>query len=334
MSAGVALTVPGGYWGAMTERIKRVAILGATSHIAKGLICKFSLSADVELYLFARSPERVRAFLDSTGLHTRSIRLFPLADFASHSYDTVINCIGIGSPAKLQHDLLSVFQITQQFDDLVLGYLKRESATLYVNLSSGAAYGTDFTEPAGETTLARFNANCIDPSEYYGIAKLHCEAKHRSLIHYNIVDLRVFGYFSRFIDLGERFLLSEIVSCVKSGAELVTGPLDIWRDFVNPEDLVALIRCLMKQERINDVFDVYSAAPVGKFQIIDHFAGTGSLKYRVEGGYSSLNVTGAKSRYFSENRRAESVGYRPGLTSLQGIEQEVGAILAQGDETR
>jgi len=309
---------------------KRIAILGATSHIALGLIHNFSLSGDLELYLFARSPERLQPLLGSVcRAGGRAVRVLSFEKFAFHSYDAVINCVGGGSPGKLLQDPLSVFQVTEQFDELVLRYLKRESRTLYLSFSSGAAYGTDFSEPAGETTRARFNANDIAPSEYYGIAKLHCEAKHRSLKDLNIVDLRVFGYFSRFIDLGERYLLSELVSCLKSGKEFVTGPLDITRDFVHPEDLAALIRCLMNEERINDVFDVYSTSPISKFQIIEHFAALGALKYRVAEEYRALDATGAKSNYFSLNRRAERVGYHPRYSSLDCVVLETEALLGK-----
>lgn len=313
----------------MSRRGNRVAILGATGHVAKGLIRNFAGAADLELYLLARSPERVEEFLTCIGAGG-SARALPLEDFAAIDCDTVINCAGIGNPTKHLDPHCSVFELTRRFDDLVLGYLDQSPDTLYVSLSSGAAYGTDFSQPAGETTQARFNANSLDRSEQYGIAKLHSEALHRSLRERNIADLRIFGYFSRFIDLGERFLLSEMASCMKSGGTFVTGPQDIWRDFVGPDDLAALIRCLMRQERVNDVFDVYSAAPAGKFQIIEHFAASGRLNYRVEGEYSPFNVTGAKDRYYSDNRRAEKIGYLPSFTTLELIERELEAILAVG----
>ncbi|HBG05021.1 MAG: hypothetical protein A2075_19875 [Geobacteraceae bacterium GWC2_58_44] len=313
---------------------KRIAILGATSHIAKGLTHNFCLAQDAELYLFARSPERVRAFLDSIRLPEHlPVRVLPFAEFTSHTYDVVINCVGIGSPSKLRQEPQAIFEITERFDEMVLGYLKGRPLALYVSLSSGAAYGTDFSDPPRETTPARFNANGMAPTEYYGIAKLCSEAKHRALKDLNIVDLRVFGYFSRFIDLGESYLLSEVVSCIMNGQELVTGAQDITRDFVHPEDLTALIRCLMKEERINDVFDVYSARPVGKFEIIEEFARTGALKYRVAEEYAALNATGAKSNYFSENRRAERIGYHPRFTSLDCILRETEAILARASGT-
>lgn len=312
----------------MSRRVNRVAILGATGHVAKGLIRSFIQAGDLELSLLARSPQRVEEFVASIG--GGAARVLPMEDFAAIDCDTVINCVGIGSPMKHLDERCSVFELTRRFDDLVLGYLDRSPDTLYVSLSSGAAYGTDFLEPASETSQARFNANRLDRSEQYGIAKLHSEALHRSLGERNIADLRIFGYFSRFIDLGERFLLSEMASCMKSGETFVTGPQDIWRDFVGPDDLAALIRCLMRQERVNDVFDVYSAAPASKFQIIEHFAASGCLNYRVEGGYSAFNVTGAKERYYSENRRAENIGYMPRYTTLQSIEREIEAIRAAG----
>jgi len=308
---------------------KRIAILGATSHIAMGVIHQFCGSNDLELYLFARSSEKLHAWLHSSGCAgKKTITVLPFDDFLKHRYDTVINCVGVGSPGKLAQDPLCVFHLTEQFDELVLGYLKQEASSLYLSLSSGAAYGTDFSEPASEDTPARFHANGISPSEYYGIAKLHCEAKHRALKDLNIVDLRVFGYFSRFIDLGERYLLSELMSCLKSGEEFVTGPQDIVRDFVHPEDLAALVRCLMTEGRINDVLDVYSTSPAGKFEILEHFAASGALKYRVDGGYAALNTTGAKNNYFSLNRRAERVGYRPRYSSLECIIKETEAIVS------
>jgi nucleoside-diphosphate-sugar epimerase len=307
---------------------KRIAILGATSHIAMGLIHNFCLAQDAELCLFARSSERVRAFLDAhCPPGNPPVLVLPFSEFPSRPYDVVINCVGIGSPAKLRDDPYAVFEITERFDEMILNYLKGEWPALYLSLSSGAAYGAGFSEPPCESTPARYNANALQPSEYYGIAKLCSEAKHRALKHLNIVDLRVFGYFSRFIDLSQSFLLSEVVSCIVKQQELVTGPQEIIRDFVHPEDLAALVRCLMQQERINDVFDVYSARPVTKFEILEQFARSGALQYRVSGEYAPLNATGAKSNYFSENRRAGKIGYQPRFTSMACITKETEAIL-------
>lgn len=306
----------------------RIAILGATSHIAKGLILGFHGSEKNELFLFARSPERVRLFLESIGAgNSQLIKVKPFSEFSDNDYEVVINCVGIGNPAKLANELLSIFNITEVFDNLVLEYLKGHCKTLYINFSSGAAYGTDFSAPVDVTTHARFNINAITASEYYGIAKINSEAKHRAMKDYNIVDLRVFGYFSRFIGLQEKFLLSEIVTCLQNGRVFVTGTGNIVRDFVNPQDLLSLIEACISQNSINDVFDVYSAKPATKFEIIDHFAIHHGLKYSVEDTYTPFSVTGSKDHYYSKNDKATSVGYVPKFSSIDGIENEVSYLL-------
>lgn len=306
----------------------RFAILGATSHIAKGLILGLQGSVSNELYLFARSPERVKLFLESIGVvNSQFIKIRSFNGFSDYDYDVVINCVGIGNPAKLANELASIFNITEVFDTLILEYLKGHRQTLYINFSSGAAYGTDFSAPVDVTSQARFNINAITASEYYGIAKINSEAKHRAMKGYNIVDLRVFGYFSRFIDLEEKFLLSEIVTCVKNGQLFVTGPGNIVRDFINPQDLVGLIEACMVQNCINDVLDVYSAKPATKFEILEHFALHHGLKYRVEGAYTTFTVTGSKDHYYSTNSKAASIGYAPRFSSIDGIEKEVNYIL-------
>ena len=44
-----------------------IVIMGATSHIAKGLIDRFLHRGDDHMYLFSRSGEKVEHFLDAIG---------------------------------------------------------------------------------------------------------------------------------------------------------------------------------------------------------------------------------------------------------------------------
>ena len=44
-----------------------IVIMGATSHIAKGLIDKFVSNGEHHLYLFSRSAGKVQQFLDTIG---------------------------------------------------------------------------------------------------------------------------------------------------------------------------------------------------------------------------------------------------------------------------
>jgi len=303
----------------------RVALLGATSHIAKGLITYWSQRQDRELFLFARSPERVLEFL--THFEPFRQEVFSIDQFGKHQYDVVINCVGIGSPQKLKDNLEDIFRVTSSFDDKVLAYLAGHPQTLYVNLSSGAAYGTDFSRPVDGQSQARININNLQAEEFYGIAKLHSEARHRALPKLNIVDLRVFGYFSRYIDLDEKFLLSEIISCLKNKQMLVTTPVDIRRDFVHPQDLVSLIDLCIARRTINAVYDAYSHKEVSKFGILEFFAEAYGMEYTIDGSCRSLAVTGRKSCYYTIGRKAREIGYIPAFSSIEAIKDETSHIL-------
>lgn len=309
----------------MRSKVK-IAILGATSHIAKGLIAEFCNRETLELFLFARSPGRVDDFLAFIGCG-KAAAVHPFVEFYGEKYDIIVNCVGIGDPGRLSESISSIFKITEEYDNLVLDYLARYPETLYIHISSGAAYGTDFSRPADDSTLARFAINHLGPGDYYGIAKLNSEAKHRALSWLNIVDLRVFGYFSRFIDIETKFFLSEVISCAREGKELLTGPGNITRDYVHPRDLMSLVECCINIGKINDVYDVYSLHPATKFEILDYFSRKHNLRYRVKADFKGETVTGSKDNYYSINRRAKGIGYIPRITSLDSIAEESQVIL-------
>jgi len=305
---------------------KNIAILGATSHVAKGLIAGFLGSGYTGLTLFARSASKVHAFLETGSFPRVPVR--PFAEFSGGDFDVVINCVGIGDPAKLRQQMGTIFAITESFDNLVLQYLEGHPDCLYVNFSSGAAYGQDFSQPVSEQSPARYDINKLSAGDYYGIAKAYSEAKHRALANRHIVDLRIFGYFSRYIDLDTKYLMCEVVSSLKSGAEFVTGPGDIVRDYVHPGDLFALVEKCIALREINDVFDVYSLRPVAKFEMLEHFATHFGLKYRVAGDFTAVTTTGNKDHYYSINKKALQAGYRPRYDSLECLFQESRHLLA------
>jgi nucleoside-diphosphate-sugar epimerase len=303
----------------------RVALVGATSHIAKGLIACWLTREDRELLLYARAPERVREFL--AGFGRTAAQVHPVEGFGQEPYDVVVNCVGVGSPTQLELNPADVFAVTARFDDLILAYLARRPETLYVNLSSGAAYGVDFSQPVHDGTHARFELNDLKGQQFYGIAKLHSEAKHRALAQLNIVDIRIFGYFSRYIDLEEKFLLSEMVSCVKSGATFVTSAAEIWRDVLHPLDMTALVDACIGERRLNCALDAYSRKEASKSEFLEFFAGSYGLKYRIEPDAPGVAVGGQKSRYYPVGRKAASIGYQPRFSSMEGVEAETAALL-------
>jgi len=305
---------------------KKIAILGATSHISKGLIHNFGLEGRNTLFLFARSLDRVREFLKEIGRED-NVYVRGFSELDQESYDVLINCVGVGNPVKLQGSLSQIFALTETFDNLILEYLTKHPDALYINFSSGAAYGTDFTSPVKESTHAKWDINHIKNTEYYGVVKLYCETKHRALKELQIVDLRVFGYFSRYIDLSSKYLLTEILSSIMQESVFETTNNNIVRDYIHPEDLISLIQICISKKALNDVFDVYSIKPVTKFELLDYFGQEYGLNYTISNTISIINVTGNKMNYYSTNRKAETIGYAPRYTSLEAVIQESKIIL-------
>jgi nucleoside-diphosphate-sugar epimerase len=306
--------------------IIKIALLGATSHIAKNLLMEFNKKQSYQLYLFARSLESCVQFQKE---HTKSITLpvYPFEDFTHHHYDVIINCVGIGDPGKLTGQTDAIFTVTEKFDQMVIDYLKFiNDQTLYISLSSGAAYNSAFDHPADELSYSKISINTLKPTDYYAVAKVNSEAKHRSLSNLKIVDLRIFGFFSRYIGLDSKFLMTQIIACLRSKTSLKTSADNIIRDYVHPKDLIKLIELCIEKNKINEVFDVYSLKPIEKFGILQCFSEKYGLQYEVTDSHTIASATGNKLNYYSTNRKAESIGYKPRISSLDCLIEEYDAM--------
>lgn len=270
--------------------MKRIAILGSTGHIAKGLID--NLPEVYEFQLYSRSKDR------------------PLGLFPYEDHDIVINCIGVKE--KLWQEPFQIFKITETFDNMVLDYVQKHPETLYINFSSGAVFGSLYDEPA-----APWIAMC--PDSFYGISKMNSEAKHRSLEHLSIVDIRVFSYFSKHLHPDSLCLMSEILSCIKNGKELITSHQDFYRDYIHPKDLAQLVEKIIDLHSVNVAFDAYSLRPCSKFEMLDYFKDAYDLRYRIDKDFSETSPTGPKLNYYSNNTAASEIGYIPLFSSMDSI---------------
>jgi nucleoside-diphosphate-sugar epimerase len=313
-----------------SDKTINIAILSATSHIAKGLIYNFSNLKYYNLFLFARSPDKVKQFISKNKINTKPY-IGKIEKFSNFKYDCIINCIGIGRYST--HE--SIFELTEKFDNLIINYLQNNKECLYINFSSGAVYG-NFSSSSNKSSHCSIEVNNISPDKYLIISKLYSEAKHRASQELNIIDLRVFAYFSRFIDLDSGFLITEIINSIKNKVEFVTNPENIIRDYTNPDDLFNLILLCIKSEIVNrkskifnDVFDVYSKKPVSKFEILDFFSKNYNLKYKIDDNLSFINLTGNKNIYYSKYHKATEIRYMPKFTSLEAIEIETKYILTK-----
>ncbi len=305
----------------------RIAILGATGHVGKNMAERFGRRGDVDLYLFARDAARARAFCDSLALSARLY--FPaFSEFRNFTFDAVVNCVGIADSGKLANAGREIFRVTEEFDNLVLDYMDRHEACRYVNFSSGAAYGSDFSEPVDDRRKASYSLNPARPEEYYGLAKLYAEAKHRVRADRHIVDLRLFGFFSKHIDIEGKFLLSDAARCLLKNQKMETGSTDIMRDYVHPDDLFRLVDLSLDGERRNMAVDVYSQAAAGKFALLDILRAEFGLEYGLVEQVGSDTATGTKKKYFSLNHHeAQYLGYQPLHSSIEAVRVEMRELL-------
>ncbi|SEO60423.1 Nucleoside-diphosphate-sugar epimerase [Duganella sp. CF517] len=317
--------------------MQRVAILGASSQIARDLILSNARAGagQHDLLLYVRDVAATRRWLDG---HALGFAVAPYADYGKAPHTAVLNFVGVGDPRRAAQMGGDIFGVTQQFDDLVLNELRRHPERRYIFLSSGAAYGSTFPRPADADTPAVINLNALAPQEYYAVAKLHAECKHRALPQLAITDLRVFNYFSHTQDLDARFFITDIVRAIRDGATLRTSADTMVRDYLHPHDFHRLVDCVLRAPAGNRALDCYSAAPVEKSALLAAMRARFGLRYEVAdpaqqagaGAGNVVNATGAKPYYYSLNRQAAGLGYQPAYSSIEGITAEAALILEAG----
>ena len=299
-------------------KMMKIAILGATSQIAKDLIVSFSNEKDKQLHLFARRPDDVKKWLNDVGLSERYL-VDEFGGFGTQEFDAIINFVGVGNPAQAAAMGSSIFDVTLQYDELALNYVRQHPECRYVFLSSGAAYGSSFDAPVDAQTKATIAINNLQPQDWYGVAKLHAECRHRSLAHLPIVDIRVFNYFSHTQDMEARFLITDIVRAIRDKTVLKTSTDYIVRDFIGPNDFYHLVNAILTSPATNDVVDSYSKAPIDKPTLLAAMQLQFGLQYELVQATTGVNATGSKPHYYSLNRHAENFGYVPALNSIQGL---------------
>jgi nucleoside-diphosphate-sugar epimerase len=304
--------------------------MGATSHIAKGLIDKFLQQGNNNLFLFSRSPAKVRLFLKEIGqIENQSyIISADYASFLSFNFDVIINCVGVETRNKHNCDFTRYFTVTEEFDNLALNYLKnRNPGALYISFSSGAVYGKGFSNPVEDNSVNNIKVNHVAPEDYYGIVRIYTEAKHRSHKELRIIDLRIFSYFSRYITLSDGYFITDVIEAVLENKLLITDNSNIIRDYLHPDDLFDVIQKCIKAGKINQAIDIKSSEPVSKEQILNYFSQNYGLKYKSIDSRENASATGAKSNYYSVCNTSSLIGYIPNYSSMDTIKHESEIIL-------
>jgi nucleoside-diphosphate-sugar epimerase len=308
------------------NRSRMIAVLGATSQIAKGLIENYLKRTGSKLYLYARRKEKVKEFL-STFESDNGSKILDFEDFDEYDYDVIINCVGYGTPQKVIRFADEILQTTEKYDNVALNYLASHTAAMYINFSSGAVYGKCFEKPADENTLFQLKINRIGINDYYALSKIYSEAKHRSTERYNIADIRVFAYFSKYIDTAGKYFITELVDCLIKKKPFLTTSNDMVRDYTHPDDLFQLVNKCTENQKLNGAYDAFSKKPVSKFELLDYLKMNYGLIYTIKDNIQVVNATGNKSMYYSVKYNAEEIGYSPKYTSLESIDKVLRNIL-------
>ena len=300
-----------------------ISILGATGHIGKNLSIYFGKDENFELFLFARDEKKLEKMLTQYELKNNfSIRKYD--EFNDSRYDAVINCVGLSNPADIAvAEEEESLETTETFDVLTLEYLKNLPKTKLINFSSGTVYGGQFNSPIKNTTLIDENFISENIKSEYTRSKINSEIKHRMLKSLNIIDFRLFSFFSRFINLDAKFLMCEVISSIMQNKKFLTDETDIYRDYIHPKDLFLYVKKCIAKDSLNDVFDLRSKKPIGKFELLNYLKEKYGLQYEIDSGVKLSNPTGFKRNYYSESRKAESLGHKPEYSSIDTILDEL-----------
>ena len=298
--------------------MSKILILGASGHVGRSLAFFLAQTGSHQLVLTSRKIGRILKLAQI--LNNASV--VALERLWEHDCDIIVNCIGAGGPQNIRELGPRLMHITEQFDNAILEYLDSHKDTLYVSLSSGEVYGLSYEQPISDETPSLFPVNELTAHHCYGIAKLNAESKHRARLDRNIVDYRIFGYVSRFLDIGQGFFLAEVLQALLNGAEFSTSPADMTRDFIHPQDLCRLIELCAKSRPINIGVDVRSRAPTTKFAVLEKLTAEFGLRWNIMKADSVEERSNDKPNYYATTSIADSIGFVPEYTALDAVTEE------------
>ena len=301
----------------------KIAILGATSAIAKDLILSFSDEHKLELY--SRRISDVTTWMLENNLHNFTSQSYTEFKY-TRDLDVIINFVGAGSPEKVIKLGEQIFEITEHYDRMALDYIDKHHECKYIFISSGAVFGDNFGTPADIDKQSSFPLNDLQPKHYYGYAKAMAEVRHR-ITNRNIFDLRLFNYFSPMVNINYRFMITDMIRSIKDKSVYKVDRTPIVRDYVGPLDFYQMINVMLTKDKMNTAIDIYSRQPISKDSLLTAMAQRYKLEYETTGAPVGLPATGVKEKYYTVNTAAYAIGYRPTLSSLENIFLAVDKIL-------
>lgn len=307
----------------------KIAIFGASSQIAKDMIAIINIDNNIDLHLYSRNIKSLSDELNFRGIDISRLKISEYESFPNkNSFNVIMNFIGIGDPRKGVNLGAEIFDITYEYDSIVIKYLRNNIQTKYIFISSGAVYGVDnFSKAPNETSKAIFNVNELNSQEWYSISKIHAECRHRAFKEASIIDVRIFNYISSQINLNSSFFITDAINAIIDKKSLKTSRQNIYRDYIGPDDLYNLIMKIIDYGFINNALDCYTKLSTNKFDILEMLYDEFGLNYEFTNNRIGGIYTGNKSYYYSKNRKASKYDYEPEYTSLETIKLEIQKIL-------
>lgn len=219
-------------------------ILGASGHVGQNIV------------------HYMKGSIDDVMPYSRKEGDIPIHLFSSNSSDAsiLVNCIGVGTPQKEKTIGGALFDLENEWDDKCLSYLEKHPNATYFYFSSGVAD-------------ERFDENTE-----YANTKKKIEAKHKQY-PYRIFDIRLFSFFSRFIDIKNEQFIPSIIRAILRKERLIVSPMEIMRDYIHPCDLTSSIFMMYNSDSTGGACEVGSSEPVTKTEVLDWFTNTYGLVY-------------------------------------------------------
>ena len=265
-----------------------IVILGATGNIGRVLYREFIKHGDNAICI-----PRIYGQRHSVGLG------------GYEGADVIINCTGnsfIGS---------EILAVTEFYNNLIFEYLTESPDTIVISFSSGA--------------VNLFDPRAVSPKDYYTIAKINAEAKHRAS-PYNMIDIRVYSMIDHIFKRDKPLFINEVIESLINKTTFKTNNEDMTRDYISAKDLFSLVlKCIAYRK--NDVFEAYSLKPTSKFNILNEFQSKFGLVYETSDYKIDNPYSGNKPDYVPVSEKAVKIGYIPTVTSLDNLVNETELIL-------
>ena len=291
-------------------------IIGPNSQIGKSLLESFIKREDV--YVMSSNSLELERFIKRLGKRKRIhiLEFNPFKKFSPPSDLTcIINCTGIGDPKKNQEILTISNDYSEILDFKIIDFLKKRSKIVYFSMSTGGFFlgNGNYDEARGNREI-KINLDSKDISFYF-LKKLKTEVVHRKFDDLKIIDLRIFGFISEFINLNANFFFSILIRSVVNGIEFKTTPLNFIRDYINTDDIVRIIELILKKPK-NDAIDIFSKEPVSKLEMLDFF----KKKYNLECFNIFKEIKPIKKpKIISNCEKAKKIGFISETSSIENI---------------